>query len=73
MEAGLEGQVLLAVDLDTLCQVKGKRIVTDIGMGCGEAALEWVDKDFELRLMKWHKFKCPVGEAIVPVRFTLDH
>ncbi|QQR86336.1 MAG: energy transducer TonB [Flavobacteriales bacterium] len=68
-DADLEGSVILGVTVDTLCQVKDKRIIQDIGMGCGRAALVGVDKDFELGLMKRFDFKCTVGEMLVPVRF----
>lgn len=69
MDTGPEGTVILGVTVDTLCQVKEKRIVQDIGMGCGQAALVGVDKDFELGLMKRFNFRCRVGEMLMPVRF----
>ena len=72
MDANLEGTVLIGITVDTLCQVKGKRIIQDIGMGCGQAALAGVNKDFELGLMKRFDFKCRTGEIQVAVRFELD-
>ena len=70
--AGLEGTVVLNVTLDTLCQIQDKRIVEDIGVGCGEAALESIDGKFELALMQSNKFKCVTGSHPVLVHFKLE-
>ena len=71
IEAGIEGTVLVAFDVDTLCRITNKRIVQGIGYGCDENALKVINDKIELDLMQANKFACHPGTMQVPVRFTL--
>ena len=64
--------VLLAVRVDPLCRVNGKRIVRDLDEGCGPAALDLINGDFELRLMQYFKFSCTRPEVLVAARCEKD-
>jgi TonB family protein len=69
-DAGIEGVVLLEVQVDTNCTISSKRVVDGPDHGLHEAALNLVDKQFELHLIRDLK-QCSPGSVLIPVRFRL--
>lgn len=67
----IEGVVLVAFTVDTLCQISKKHIVQGIGYGCDEVALKAVNRRFEELLMKVNHAKCHTGQMTVPFNFKL--
>lgn len=72
MDAGIEGLVMIAFTVDTLCQISKKQVVQGIGYGCDEAALKLIDRRVEGQLMKANHFQCHTGQMTIPVIFRLS-
>jgi TonB family protein len=71
LDARIEGLVMIAFTVDTLCQISKKHVVQGIGYGCDEVALQAIDRRFEEQLMKANHFQCHTGQMTVPVNFKL--
>lgn len=54
--------VVIGVQVDTLCQMGMKRIINEFPGSCAPMALHFVGPQTELELMKLKKFKCKVEE-----------
>lgn len=72
VDAQLQGTVVLSLTFDTLCRILDKRILEDIGMGCGTASLKSINANFELATMKLNKFKCSTEPVQFEVHFQLE-
>jgi hypothetical protein len=66
---GADGIVIVGVEVDSLCRITRKTIVTSLDENCDRAALRMVNDDFELSLMKANQFDCTPGSANVLIRF----
>lgn len=60
--------VVIAVEVDSLCRLGRKRILQDIPNGCAAAAMQMVDPKVELQLMKFMRFDCRVNEITLVFR-----
>ncbi len=71
-EAEIEGVVMIEFTVDTLCRISKKRVLTGIGYGCDEVALQTINRRFEELFMKRNHFQCHPGQMTVPVIFKLS-
>lgn len=53
-----EDEILLALNLDSLCRIRAVSIARDIDDGCGVQAIQW-GETMELEVMRYYKFNCP--------------
>lgn len=54
--------IVIGVQVDTLCRMGSKRIISDFPGSCATIALQLVGPRTELDLMKLRRFKCKVEE-----------
>lgn len=64
--------VVIGVQVDSLCRFGKKRIVTDFPGSCATMALRVIGAHIELELMKMMRFQCEVGEQYFVVRCEHD-
>lgn len=57
--------VAIGVEVDSLCRMGRKRIVSDIPNGCAAVAMYIIDDRLELELMKLRRFDCEAKEVML--------
>ncbi len=68
--AGIEGTVLIAFTLDSLCRVHDRWVEKGLGLGLDEAALRVLDHDFEIQMAGLNNGRCYPDTLRLPVRFS---
>ncbi len=67
-EAGIEGTVMIEFTIDSLCNIRNKRVIRGLGYGIDELALKVLDKKYENALTSALS-PCVPDTLVVPVRF----
>ena len=57
-----QNDMVIAVQVDSLCRIRRKSIVRDIPNGCANVAMQMIDDRLEVQLMKLMRFKCTASE-----------
>ncbi len=71
IEAGVDGTVMVEIVIDQRCIIKNKSVLTGLGYGLDEAALNVFDEKFEVALIRTLK-TCSADTLIMHVRFRLE-
>jgi len=70
-EKGIEGTVIVLVDVDSTCSIIDRRLVKTLGYGCDEAALKAIGQ-WEIKLKELYGSRCKsIKDEKVPIKFKL--
>lgn len=71
-EKGVEGTVIVLVDVDSTCSIINRRLVKTLGYGCDEAALKAIDQ-WEIKLKELYGSRCKsIKDEKIPIKFNLQ-
>ena len=67
----ISGTVIISCDIDTTCSIVNRKIVSGLGYGCDEAALQALDQ-IEFNKKRCNSFICkPEKNVRIPIKFKL--
>lgn len=70
MDAGVDGTVLVEITIDSLCIITNKRVVSGLGYGLDETAMQAIDRKFEEQLTQ-ALMPCSPDTLTLPISFKL--